>query len=476
MSFRINTNLSAMNALRNLGVTGMEAAKVQNRLSSGLRINSAADDPAGLAISEGFRSQIAGLDQALRNNQDATNFAKTAEGALSEVNSLLNDARALAVANSNDATLSTAQKQANQAQLTSILASIDRVSTNTQYGSKKLLNGSAGVTANVVNAARLASVAIGGTFGSSGAAVTANDTLNVNVATAAVKATVTGAAAVAGTAIGVAGNISINGLNFKVSADMTNQQLVDAINSKSSDTGVQAAITGGNMVFTAVNYGMGSNAIQISNDTAGIGFAAAGTRTLGSGTAGVNAVATFTLATSTATTGALTASSADGRTFTDAAGNVFKMTEVGATTTGALTSIASVAAGQAQFQIGGNSGQTASLSLSNVASSNLGLSGLDITTTTGASSALTAIDSAITTISSQRGSIGNFMRNTIESNIRSLNVARENLTAADSTIRDADVAQEMTRFTQLQILQQAGMSVLSQANSQSSLVLSLLRG
>ncbi|MBL8086542.1 MAG: hypothetical protein JNM85_00560 [Chthonomonas sp.] len=474
--FRINTNVQAMNALRNLANTSASANNTMTRLSSGLRINSAADDPAGLQISEGLRAQLGGIDQALRNNQDAVNFAKTAEGALAEVNQLLNDARALAVANSNDATLSTSQKQANQNQLNSILSSIDRISTNTQYGSKKLLNGSAGITANVVNAARLQSVQIGGTFGSAQTSVTANDTLNVNVATAAVKATVTGGAAVAANAVGADGNLAINGINFKVNASMTNQQLVDAVNSRSEDTGVQVAITGGNMVFTATNYGTGSNSIQITNDTAGLGFAAVGTRTLGSGTAGVNAVATFTLATAGTTTGALTASTADGKTFNDASGNVFKLTDVGATTTGALTSIASIAAGSAQFQIGANQGQTASLSLANTSAATLGVSGLDITTVSGASTALTSIDSAITSVGSSRGSIGNFVRNVLESNTRSLSIAKENLSAADSAVRDADVAEEMTKFTKLQIMQQSGLSMLAQANSASQSVLALLRG
>ena len=114
MSFRINTNVLAMNTLRNLGNSGIEMEKAMTRLSTGLRINSAAEDPAGLIASEQFRAQLAGIDQAVRNNQDATNYAKTAEGALSEVNKLLNDARALAVASASGATLTDAQRQAKR--------------------------------------------------------------------------------------------------------------------------------------------------------------------------------------------------------------------------------------------------------------------------------------------------------------------------------------------------------------------------
>ena len=131
--------------------------------------------------------------------------------------------------------------------------------------------------------------------------------------------------------------------------------------------------------------------------------------------------------------------------------------------------------GSAQFQIGSNANQTASLSVGNFSASNLGLSGLDLSSAAGATSALQAIDSAIDTVSKARGDIGSFQRNVLESNIRSLNTASENLSATESSIRDTDVAQEMTNYTKLQILQQAGISVLGQANQAPQQVLSLLR-
>src|SRR5688572_16689637 len=145
MSFRVNTDVAATNALRNVGATNSEFSKSIARLSTGLRINSAADDPAGLVISESFRAQIAGIDQAIRNSQDAVNYAKTAEGALDEVNRLLRDARTLAVAAGNAASMSEEQIQANQSQLNSIVQSITRIAGQTSYGTKKLLDGSAGV-------------------------------------------------------------------------------------------------------------------------------------------------------------------------------------------------------------------------------------------------------------------------------------------------------------------------------------------
>jgi len=475
--FRINTNTLAMNALRNLDSTGRSASVAMTRLSSGMRINSAADDPAGLQISEGLRTQLASVDQALRNNQDAQNYAKTAEGALGEVSGLLRQARALALANSNDATLSTDQKQANQSQLQSIVASIDRIAQQTQYGSKKLLDGSAGVTTAIINRANIESASIGGTFGSTSnnATVNANGNVAVAVTTAAVKASATGMAATANAAIGSDGQITINNVTFNVTANMTHQNLIDAINARASDTGVKVAITAGNYAFTATNFGTASNSIQITNNAANIGFAAVGTRTLNATTSGVDAVATFQYGSMTSAV-ALTAQSTDGRTFKDSYGNTIRLSEDYADTTSAAANGINVTAGSANFQIGANAGQTTSLSLANMGSSQLGVSALDITTSSGVSSALSALDTAIATVGVQRGNIGNFVRNTLEASYRSLGVAKENLSAANSSIQDADMSEEMTNFTKLQILQQSGLAMLSQANSSSQAVLSLLRG
>lgn len=469
-----------MNALRNLGTTNASFSSSVTKLSTGMRINTGADDPAGLQISEGFRAQITGLSQALKNNQDAINYAKTAEGALNEVSQLLRDARSLVLANGNDATLSASQKQANQNQLTSILSSIDRISSQTQFGQKRLLDGSAGVNATVVNKTKIEIASIGPTFGTTASNVAVNTSANfdVQVTTAAVKATVTGGSVMAASgALGLNGKLSINGIGFAVSADMTRQQVLDAMNARSGDTGVVVTVNGGNnFVFTSTKAGTDSNSIQIVNDTAGLGYAAAGTRTLGSGTAGVDAVASFTYNGGTAI--AITAQGTDGRTFKDSFGNVIKLTEAGtaATDGAAVTNVISMTAGNAQFQVGGNVGQTVSLSLNSMNTSALAVNNLDIMTASGAASAMNSIDAAIETVAAQRGRIGNFQRNVLESNVRALSVAKENITATESSIRDTDVAEEMTQFTKLQILQQSGLAVLAQANQAPQAVLSLLRG
>jgi flagellin len=476
MSFRINTNVSAMNAMRNLSQTGMMLANSVTRLSTGLRINNAGDDPSGLIASEKFRAQIAGMDQALKNNQDALNYAKTAEGALDEVNKLLRDARALAVAYSGS--LDSSQLVANQDQLNSILASIDRIASNTQFGTKKLLNGSSGVQATVVDGTDLKSIYLGGTVGTQ--SITADGSVNVQVTTAATQAAHTGTNTVAtadlatylATAVGTDGSFAINGISINVASTDTWGDVVNKINDLSGQTGVRAEGshdgTNGVIQLTQNNYGA---AFKINlTDSAGIIQAAAGSATA----AGVNAVASVTVGALNAVTFTGGQNGNNGLTLTDSAGNRVVLTETGnavATYTGA----AAVTAGSASFQIGAFAGQTTSLSLSSVSSASLSLSSLDVTSGSGATSAQSAIDTAIDTVSRMRGNIGSFMRNTLESNIRSLGVAKENLTATESSIRDVDIADEMATFTKLQILQQSGLAVLAQANSAPQSVLGLLR-
>ena len=170
-----------------------------------------------------------------------------------------------------------------------------------------------------------------------------------------------------------------------------------------------------------------------------------------------------------------------GLTLRDKYGNSISLTEAG--NAGAGGAWGRVNVGNSIFQIGSNAGQTTSLSLGNFAASNLGrgavsgldLSNLDLTTQAGADNALKVVDKAIEEISASRGSIGNFQRNVLNSNVRALGIARENLSASESSIRDVDVANEMTNFTKLQILQQSGLAMLAQANSAPQAVLSLLR-
>ncbi|HLP00310.1 MAG TPA: hypothetical protein VK171_17060, partial [Fimbriimonas sp.] len=151
MSFRINTNVQALGAYNSVANTSMEMSKSMGRLSKGLRIADASDDPAGLIASELFRAQISSMDAAMRNNQEALNYAKTAENALGEMNKLLSDARGLAIASGNSATLTSTQLAANLDQISSIISSINRISSSVTYSGRRLLDGSAGVTTQISN-------------------------------------------------------------------------------------------------------------------------------------------------------------------------------------------------------------------------------------------------------------------------------------------------------------------------------------
>ena len=477
MSFRINNNVNAQGALMNLNATSDKFSASIQKLSTGLRINNAADDPAGLIASEQFRAQIGGQTQAIKNSQDGINYAKTAEGALSEVNSLLGDARTLAVASSNNATLTTAQVQANQAQLTSIVNSITRIAQTTQYGTKKLLDGSAGNTSSVTDSTKVGSLSIGGTF--NGASLTTSSAVTLASVTAGTQASVTATSTFTylTSTVGSAGNFTLNGVTFSASASTTASDIVNQVNGASTQTGVTASWNSTNGLQFKSNK-FGSAASVNLTDANGVVLSAAG-NTSASGT---DAKATVQVNGTTVNfTGGV--GGADGLTLSDSDGNQIQLTQAGNATTATAKSVGQVYTGSATFQIGANAGQTQNLSLGNFAASQLGggavagktMANLDLTSQSGASSAIQVIDKAIDQVSKSRGDIGNFQRNTLESNIRSLGTAKENLTASESAIRDTDVAEEMTNYTKLQILQQAGMSVLGQANSGPQSVLNLIR-
>lgn len=478
MSFRINTNVTAMNALRNVGDTGDAYSQSINRLSTGLRINSAADDPAGLIISEKYKAQIGGLQQAIRNSQDGINFSKTAEGALAEVNTLLGDARTLAVAAANTGTVSSTQLAADQAQIQSIANSITRISQNTQFGQKKLLDGSAGTTSTITDTTKIAAIGIGGTF--KGASLSSNGAVAITVTSAATQASLASKTfAFATTTMGSNSSFTLNGVTFSTNSSDTVTQTVANINAATGQTGVTASYTaGGAITLTTSKYGSGQT-INLT-DASGVFAASAGFSTA----SGTDAVLTAGIGSTTGVLFTGGKNGNDGLTLTDSDGNTIRLTTAANATSVQNATVGQIVVGNAQFQIGAFSGQTTTLSLGNYAASNLGgnvvtgtnLSNIDLTSAAGANTAIQVIDAAIDQISKARGDIGNFQRNVLESTSRSLSVASENLSATNSSVRDTDVAAEMTNFSKLQILQQSGMAVLAQANQAPQSVLSLLKG
>jgi flagellin len=494
MSLRINTNVTALNALRNLDQTSNAVSTSIERLSSGLRINRASDDPAGLIISEGLRAQIDGLNQAISNAQDANNLIKTAEGGLSEINSLLRSVRQLAVHAANTGVNDVNAVQADQTQIKSAIDSIDRIATQTQFGTKRLLDGTSGISSSVIDTTHVAGVNISGTFGgvalqSGLVSVTVNDAATRAAAAgsatyASVNATL---ATVNGTTTGAGGTVVVNGQSITLAGSDTVQSLIDKINNLASVTGVSAAFTQGNgsgsVVLTQQTYGSNYQIVEAESST--LIFGAAGTSV-----AGLNATVTVTaqglvngsVSTVTATFVGGRGSTDSGLRVTDTYGNSVLLTEAG-NDTSTSGNVARVTTGSLQFQIGANSGQYVQQTLGNVQTSQLGattiagltLRTIDVTTATGASNTIKIVDEAISQVSNLRAQLGAFQKNTLDSTINFLGVGVENLSASESQIRDTNVAQEVVNMTKNQILQQAGTSVLAQANQAPQQVLTLLR-
>lgn len=472
MSMRVNLNTAAMNASRNLAANDTRMGKSIERLSSGYRINSAADDPAGLVNSENLRAQIGGLGQAISNSQDAVNMVKTAEGALTEVHSLLQSMRNLAVHAANAGANSNEAVSADQAQIKSAVESLNRISSTTAFGSKKLLDGSAGFTSNITGAA-VSSMSMGGSGsvfqGINGASV------SVNVTQAATKTSSAGAAFAADVSE-AAGNVQINGVDIGTFAAGTDNSAIEAaINAKTAETGVKATYDSGAHTFTLEQTKSGSaNGIELGGQAAAVLGGTTGVMTT---TGGKDAVASVTIG-GTSTT---TFSAGSGETLKNAAGDTIVLSDATAGNKGVQGTVTNSAL---SFQIGANAGETATVSLGNTKASNLGtgngtttnsVADIDVTSASGAQDAIKVLDSAITQVSKQRADLGAFQKNVLESNINSLGVAKENVAASESSIRDTDMAAEMVQFTRFQILNQAGTSMLTQANQAPQQLLSLLR-
>ena len=497
MGLQINTNVTAINALRNLtNVSNAVSTSIQ-RLSSGLRINNAADDPSGLIISEGLRAQIDGLNQAIKNSQDATNLIKTSEGALTEVNNLLRNVRQLAVHAANTGVNDQTAVQADQTQISSAIASIQRIAEQTQFGTKHLLDGSSGISASVVDTKNIAGINIGGTFSN---LATQTGTVNIQVNNSASRAQVSGAAlatyasinssisTVGGLGTGSGGTVVLNGQSVSVTGSDTVQTLINKINNLSGSTGVSANFTAGNgsgaIVLTQQNYGAN---YSINESESSPLLTGTGSPTLVAGanatvtviaSALINGVVTSVISTFT---GGRSASDS-GLRATDAAGNSILLTESGNTNTGAQLSVGTISAGALQFQVGANAGQTVTASLGNVRATNLGnttfagqnLSTIDVSTAQGATKAISIVDEAIGQVTALRANLGAFQANTLNSTINYLGVGVENLSASESQIRDTNVAQEVVNLTKNQIIQQAATSVLAQANQAPQQILKLL--
>ncbi|CAL8969846.1 A-type flagellin [Cellulomonas sp. T2.31MG-18] len=389
MGLSINQNIAAVNAYHNLSNTQNDLSKSLEKLSSGFRINRAADDAAGLAISEGLRSQIGGLKVAVRNAQDGTSVVQTAEGALNESTSILQRMRDLSVQASNTGGLSADAKGNIQSEMSQLKSELTRISDTTQFNGTKLLDGSyTGKFQVGANVGETITVGVSTSMGAKGLGVDGVDVTTTNVGNTVTQTTASAA--------GTAGVVTVAGAGAGVK-DFTLSESFDGLNGTIS-------VGGKSLDLSTVQFASGS-------------------------TATARLAAVQKAADATFGTGYLT---------------------VGGTTTG-LTFTQATAPTAANLATNTLTGSQAS----------------------GADLAITAIDTAIRTVSTVRANLG-AVQNRFDHTVKNLNVAVENLSASESRIRDTDMASEMVSFTRAQILSQAGTSMLAQANQLPQSVLKLL--
>lgn len=480
---RINTNVPALTAVNNLTANNQSLTRSLERLSSGLRINRGADDPAGLIASESLRSEIRGISTAISNSERAINVISTADAALGEVSSLLLELKELVVETANDAGLSNDEIEANQQQVDSLLVAIDRIANSTQFNGKRLLDGQLGYTVSGQDKSNLARLQI---FGAR-VPESSNLAVDVNVTQSAQTAQLTigtgGTTGVDGTGALSAGNgvtLEIRGnrgttlLSF--ASGTTLSAIAAAVTNNATLTGVSAVGSAGGISFNSTEYGS-DQFVSVR--------AISGTFGVNAGDQGDNEDrgrdAQVFINGQAASVNGLTASIR-----TSGLDLVAELSEAFGTAVG--TDSFDVTGGGANFQIGPNVNAQGrvSVGIESITSANLGsvTNGFLSALRTGGASDLVnpenlpqaerIVADAITQVSTLSGRLGGFQSNQIETNLNSLRVALENVTASESAIRDTDYSLEVSNLTRAQILQQSTTQSLGIANQLPQTVLSLL--
>jgi flagellin len=477
MALTLDTNINSLNAQRNLNTSQASLSTALQRLSSGLRINSAADDAAGLAISSQFTTQINGTNQAVNNANNAISEAQTAGGALSTLTDNLQSIRTLAVEAANGSN-SASDRAALDQQVQQQISEITRIASQTSFNGLNVLDGSSGVTtyqvgANVGNTISI-NLAQGvradqiGQYASStnlvtGALATGDLSLQVgNGPVVSVAATVAGTAnqgQTAGSAYALAQSINSAGIT--------------GLTATATTSTAAAAFTQVTSVGAVGTYALSINGINVFGTT-GLALAAGGTLSQSQVTTAINAVSGQTgVVASADSTGKLVLTASDGSNITAieaktgaAAGGA------GVGTTTATVGQLTVSAASA-ITVAGTGVAKAGLTAGTIAASSGTLSTQNVLTVNGANSTINAVDSALATVSAFQSQLG-AIQNRFTSTVSNLQSTAQNLTASRSTIQDTNFAAETANLTQSQVLQQAGISVLAQANSEPQLILKLL--
>ncbi len=489
MAITINTNVASLNAQRNLNNSQVNLNKAMQRLSSGLRINSAKDDAAGLAISDRMTSQIRGLNQAARNANDGISLAQTAEGALQESTNILQRMRELAVQSAND-TNSSSDRASLQAEVAQLKSELDRIANTTQFNGKNLLDGTMGGAKFHVgaNANEVISFSI--------SSATASD-LGTNriAASGGAMQTAIAAAANAPTANGFTGGDvtlagTFNGTGYSklvaLNPGDTAAQIATAINSATDTTGITATATTKAQLSSVAN---GATSFKLNGTTIA---ATVDTTDLTSLVAAINEKSSATGITAEfgadKTTLVMTSHSGEDIVIEDYSNDIATASFAGGLANGTFSTGETLTSdGNDSSRVGGyillDSTETFTATFADAtvngvttatASSLEKISDVSVSTQSDANDSISVIDGAISKIDSMRGGLG-AIQNRFESTIANLSNVSENLSAARSRILDADIAQETSAMIKNNILQQAGVSILVQANQAPQMALSLLQ-
>lgn len=488
---RINTNVQSLIARRALGTNNVSLNQALERLSTGLRINSGKDDPAGLIASESLRSNMRAITAAIDNATRADTVVAIAEGGLQEISALMLELESLIDQSANTAGLTQDELNANQQQIDSILASIDRIADSTAFGSKKLLNGTmdfvtSGVNINESTGAtvdQLDNVQINGAKIAAGAFKQVNVNVVAGSEFAVLSATLGGTdgTTTSATTIQITGSKGTDILSF--ASGTTAANVVAAINSSSQLTGVSAVLSGAGTAGSPYAVALTSTAFGADAFVTVDVLENASTFSMPGGASdtdeGVDG--TITINGANAVVKGLDVSVRTGVLSAD-----LTLSQAFGTTDGGAASF-EITSGGATFAISPDVGLTGleTLGIQQVSSGQLGTSGNGFLSSlkTGQTNDLNSsnfttaqeiVRKAINQVASLRGRLGAFQSNTLQSTINSLRIAQENVTAAESAIRDADFAAETASLTRAQILVNSSTAALQIANAQPQNALALL--
>jgi flagellin len=469
----INTNVASLTAQRNLGVSSNAMQTSIQRLSSSLRINSAKDDAADLAISQRMTAQIRGMNMAVRNANDGVSLAQVAEGAMQETTNILQRMRELSVQAANS-TNNSSDRASIQSEVSQLQKELNRISTDTEFNGQRILDGSfsnasfqVGANANQTISFSIGSVkasSIGGIATATGTEVGAAAATDITVSIGG------GAATTVNSSAGYAGALDgQDGTSAFAKAAAINDAGISGLSVKASTSGTQTLGAIGGTAGDTYDLSINGVAIFTGQDVA----TAMSASTLRDA---INGVSTQTGVSASLNGGDLTLTAADGRNITvTEAGTGFTAGTDGISVTGG--DFDGVLRGQLQvsatntINIGGT---VANLGLNAaIARDSIGVDSVDVSTIDGANEAIKRIDAALDTVNANRADMG-ALQNRFDSTIANLQNVSDNLSAARSRIQDADYASEMANLTKNQILQQAGTAMLAQANSMPQSVLSLL--